>query len=175
VRCVECCVWCIECCECCVWCNECCVWCIECCVFAACGVLSAASGVLSAACGVLSAVCDVMSAACGAGAVLPNINPVDKTFCAVVQASADGKGHADYALSKRSMSDRTIRFCRRCNCTSANRSVPYDTANTDCPLLLTSKESHERDIELVGQYPELSPTLGESRSPLLGKCHNNHI
>ena len=98
-----------------------------------------------------------------AGVRLPNIDPANDAYAAVVQAFADGKGHADYILAKRSVSQTTERMCRWCDCTSQNRSVPYDTANLDCPLRLTTMESHERDIELVMKRHNFSQMLGCAR------------
>ena len=102
------------------------------------------------------------------GVMLPNLDASKKSYVAVLQTSADGKGHQDYVLAKKAVSALTERFCRKCNCTSAKRSVPFDTACSTCSLLLNTLQSHERDIMLVGENPEFSRMLGASQ--ILNAC-----
>ena len=98
--------------------------------------------------------------------MLKNIDSEKPTYVRVLQFSSDGKGAAMYTQAKKSMSCRTERMCRACNCTSSERMVPYDYASTSCPKLLATLEYHERDIALVAEEPKFSAMLGESSTEM---------
>ena len=97
------------------------------------------------------------------GVHLPNL---PEPFCselqygATHQAAADGKEKHGVLGSKRSVGSSTVRICGNCNVTSKERHVVYDFLDPQCPLLLTTVASHERDIMLVKQNPAFSKFLG---------------
>ena len=85
-----------------------------------------------------------------------------KHFGGLLLHYGDGLSKHQMSSAKESVGAKTLRMCTKCNVRSKDRLVVYNFMDNECPLVLTTSESHERDLAIVAEDPTLSKYLGVS-------------
>jgi hypothetical protein len=94
------------------------------------------------------------------GHIIKPLSATKPQVISLLNSRNDNLGKHEYLASKASVSIKTHRICTCCNVTSSTRHLVCNTHDANCPVRLTTTYSHERDIEIVKQYPFASKWLG---------------
>lgn len=78
--------------------------------------------------------------------------PGPRQYGALLQLATDGLEGAELIGTKCSVSKKTHRICRHCTVTSEQIHDSHDFFSSECAVLLTTLESHERDVELLAGH-----------------------
>lgn len=93
------------------------------------------------------------------GITIPSISDTELQVLSMLNSKNDNLGRAQYLCTKCSVSRTTLRICPRCNITSPERHV---VCGFNSRFTLSTTFSHNRDIEIVKEFPFASKWLGVS-------------